>query len=438
MQLEDNNLDTNLEQQKSTSEEDKLDILDPNSEEELTEEDIEKDLAEVVSQYSEDSVKQYLQEIIRYPLLTPEEEKTLMNTIKNKCPKTLLIEKEYENEKTSRLNVPTLFKSFVDCPSYKLVLDYLINSLDKSAEGKSNKEVELLKKYKSISNNLNRPLNFKELEQYFEIKDKNDLLSEKDLLIEAKQYVEYKKAFEKMINSNLRLVVSLAKRYGKIAHKGELLDLINDGCFGLIRAIEKFDLSYDGKFSTYAIHWVRQKIRMSALQKTDIIRIPINAKVAQDSILKKIERLCQEEQKELSYSEISEKLGVPIDKVKEALAFNQIISLDQSLNSADDESIPRVSIIPSSSNPEKESIEKMSKVDIVHLLDILSPRERKMVEMRYGLGKYTEEHALSVIGDEFGLTRERVRQIIEASFRKIKSNLKIKGMEEAVKQYIKD
>ncbi|MFP3953497.1 MAG: sigma-70 family RNA polymerase sigma factor [Candidatus Bipolaricaulota bacterium] len=216
-------------------------------------------------------------------------------------------------------------------------------------------------------------------------------------------------ARKKLILSNLRLVVNIAKGY---ANQGvNILDLIQEGNIGLMEAVERFDASKGYKFSTYATWWIKQKIRLAFVNEGSTIRVPPHT----FDIIRRIKNLKREEREKgnryLSREEIAGKLNIPIDTVKRAERVQEtMVSLDKPIESGQEEVLGDFIEADSPLSAEKEALKAILHDDLEEGLGRLSPRKQKLLRMRYGLDEM-EPHTLAEIGEEIGLSRERVRQL---------------------------
>ena len=254
-------------------------------------------------------------------------------------------------------------------------------------------------------------LYLKDIRQY-EILTKEEELK---LLIAAKNGCEESK--EKLILSNLRLVVNVAKKYTR---KGlGLIDLISEGNFGLIHAIKKFDVEKGFRFSTYAVWWIKQSITKSIISKGREIRIPSYKYDMLNKVNKYIMNHVMETSKYPDFSQISKGLDMPEDKIQKVmLEFQDLMSLNASIGED-------IFLEDTISQPEDQSLENqvlgaIGREEITKMLDALKPREKEIVKLRYGIDGY-DIHTLEEIGKTFNITRERVRQIEKKTLLKLRT-----------------
>ncbi len=230
-------------------------------------------------------------------------------------------------------------------------------------------------------------------------------------------------AQEKLIRANLRFVVSVAKQY---QNQGlSLPDLINEGNLGLIKAAEKFDETRGFKFISYAVWWIRQSILQALAEQSRIVRLPLNQVGSLNKINKAFARFEQEHERKPSAEELAEELDLPIDKVAETLKMSgRHVSVDAPFVEGEDNSLIDVMVNEDSPNADRGLINESLSKEIDRALATLTEREADIIRKFFGIG--TPEMTLEEIGEELGLTRERVRQIKEKAIRRLWSNSRSK------------
>ncbi|MEG1607862.1 MAG: RNA polymerase sigma factor RpoD/SigA [Mucinivorans sp.] len=224
-------------------------------------------------------------------------------------------------------------------------------------------------------------------------------------------------ALEKLTKANLRFVVSVAKQY---QNQGLTLpDLINEGNLGLIKAAEKFDETRGFKFISYAVWWIRQSILQALAEQSRIVRLPLNQVGSLNKINKAFARFEQENERTPSPEELSRVLDLPRDKVADTLRVSgRHVSVDAPFAEGEDNSLLDVLVNSDSPNADRSLINESLCTEIDRSLSTLTDRERDIVKSFFGIG--SAEMTLEEIGDEFGLTRERVRQIKEKAIRRLR------------------
>ena len=230
-------------------------------------------------------------------------------------------------------------------------------------------------------------------------------------------------ALEKLTRANLRFVVSVAKQY---QNQGlSLPDLINEGNLGLIKAAEKFDETRGFKFISYAVWWIRQSILQALAEQSRIVRLPLNQVGSLNKINKAFSKFEQENERKPSAEELAEELDIPVDKIADTMKVSgRHVSVDAPFVEGEDNSLLDVMINDDSPNADRVLINESLSKEKERALSTLSEREHDIVKKFFGIG--VPEMTLEEIGVEFGLTRERVRQIKEKAIRRLRQSSKSK------------
>ncbi len=225
-------------------------------------------------------------------------------------------------------------------------------------------------------------------------------------------------ALHRLTRANLRFVVSVAKKY-----QGQgltLADLINEGNYGLIKAAQRFDETRGFKFISYAVWWIRQAILQALAEQSRVVRLPLNRIGTISKIRKASARLAQTHERQPNIEELALELEVDVEKVGEAMQHTgRHLSMDAPFNEDDDNSLLDVLPDDDDAKPDDALMDESLKIDIERALNLLHPREAEITRLYFGIGR---EHPLTLeeIGQRFGLTRERVRQIKEKALRKLR------------------
>ena len=262
------------------------------------------------------------------------------------------------------------------------------------------------------------------LDKYLQEIGKEDLITvEEEVELAQRIRKGDQKALEKLTRANLRFVVSVAKQY---QNQGlSLPDLINEGNLGLIKAAEKFDETRGFKFISYAVWWIRQSILQALAEQSRIVRLPLNQVGSLNKINKAFSRFEQEHERRPSPEELAETLDLPAEKVADTLRVSgRHISVDAPFVEGEDNSLLDVLVNDDSPVADKTLINESLSTEVERALATLTERERDIIRLFFGIN--CQEMTLEEIGEKFGLTRERVRQIKEKAIRRLRHSSRSK------------
>ena len=262
------------------------------------------------------------------------------------------------------------------------------------------------------------------LDKYLQEIGKEDLITvEEEVELAQRIRKGDQKALEKLTRANLRFVVSVAKQY---QNQGlSLPDLINEGNLGLIKAAEKFDETRGFKFISYAVWWIRQSILQALAEQSRIVRLPLNHVGSLNKINKAFSRFEQENERRPSPEELADSLDLPAEKVADTLRVSgRHISVDAPFVEGEDNSLLDVLVNDDSPIADRTLINESLSTEVERALSTLTERERDIIKLFFGIN--TQEMTLEEIGEKFGLTRERVRQIKEKAIRRLRHSSRSK------------
>ena len=262
------------------------------------------------------------------------------------------------------------------------------------------------------------------LDKYLQEIGKEDLITvEEEVELAQRIRKGDQKELEQLTRANLRFVVSVAKQY---QNQGlSLPDLINEGNLGLIKAAEKFDETRGFKFISYAVWWIRQSILQALAEQSRIVRLPLNQVGSLNKINKAFSRFEQENERRPSPEELADSLDLPAEKVADTLRVSgRHISVDAPFVEGEDNSLLDVLVNDDSPIADRTLINESLSTEVERALSTLTERERDIIKLFFGIN--TQEMTLEEIGEKFGLTRERVRQIKEKAIRRLRHSSRSK------------
>lgn len=265
------------------------------------------------------------------------------------------------------------------------------------------------------------------LDKYLQEIGHEDLISSEEEVALAQRIKKGdREAVKELTRANLRFVVSVAKQF---QNQGlALSDLINEGNLGLIRAAERFDETRGFKFISYAVWWIRQSIFQAIAEHSRIVRLPSNRIDSVNKVRRVLNSFEQENERRPNLDEIADRVGLPKEKILDALHDdNHQLSVDAPFSGGEDESC-LLDVLPNEAAvmADRHLVLESLRAEIISALSLLSEKERKIIEAFFGINQ--REKTLEEIGTEYGLTRERVRQIKEKAIRKLRNSTKNKNL----------
>lgn len=377
-----------------------------------------------------DIYKLYLDEVNRYSLLTNEEVAECYKYLG--AVKTLKILENNDIHNIQNIDLATIFKSCCNNKNYEVVIKTLLEYYKNVKNEYGKRYYDQLKKYMDLAMENGKALTETELSEYFDFNFSSaKVVSEKELLADIKLYFKCRESYEKMFNSNLRLVTSIAQKYNP--NRYDILELINEGNIGLMRAIEKFDISLGYKFSTYAIFWIKQAISRSSQMQNQSIKLPVLISNKTLKYKRQIEELEKKYGPNLPLKLIQKELGY---SYKEICMYEQCllgtVSLDQIIN--EDCDITIEDFIESNIEVDADAEKKLLNTELNALMVALDSQEKTVIIKRYGING-DNEMTQEQVGNQLNLTKARIGQIEIKALMKMRKFSKVKGYE--LESYLK-
>lgn len=372
----------------------------------------------------------YIEDIKRYPILSTEEQNELGKKLKI-VNDLNVVDKNNKKE----LNLEIIFSSLYiinDIDEINSILGVIIKAANIS---KNQKIINNILIYKKKFNSSKSALNFEELNKYFGYCDTTQYMDKIELYTELKQYLIYLDAREKLINSNLRLVFSVAKKFSKSQY--DFSDLICEGNMGLVIAVDKFDSDKNVKFSTYAVYWIKEKIMRFIYSNNSILSFSEGQLLKAIKFNEEVKKLEQENNRKYSIHELMDIFKLDRNTIYEYLNyFNSIISLDQPINEEEDTTLGE--LIENEDETINSEVDKMFlREELKELIEFLDEKQQDVLNLRYGL--YTENNMTYSLNDTakiLKITREKVIQIEKIALRKIRNRVVKEGKYRSLKLFL--
>lgn len=382
----------------------------------------------------DDSVKMYFNEIIKYDLLSDEEEYNYSKNIHIADDLDITNKSIVQGCTKIDINLTNIFLSFIDISCYDQILRVLLDFYKNCNNNEDKKVYSILKKYEKKVTEKGSSLSFDEVSKLINI-DKSNIkyLNGIQLMTQIKKFILYKDSYNKMFCSNLRLVVSIAKKFNS---QNDFLDNINEGNIGLMKAIDMYNPDLGYRFSTYATWWIRQKIARSIHDSSRLIRYPVHISENINKLKMIRKRYVTEFSRVPTMEELSKELNLPKSKVKEILKYEyDVISLSTPVGESEDSSLE--DFISDEKSVEDDVDKILLKEDINILLDGLNEKEKEVLKLRFGLNNENGNGmTLESVANVYGVSRERIRQIEERALRKVRGRSYRNSKKRAVKEYL--
>lgn len=374
----------------------------------------------------------YIEDIKRYPILSTEEQNELGKKLKI-VNDLNVVDKNNKKELDLEIIFPSLY-IINDIDEINSILGVIIKAANIS---KNQKIIDNILIYKKKFNSSKSALNFEELNKYFGYCDTTYYIDKIDLYNELKQYLIYLDAREQLINSNLRLVFSVAKKFSKSQY--DFNDLICEGNVGLVIAVDKFDSDKNVKFSTYAVYWIKEKILRFIYSNNSILNLSEGQLLKAIKFNEDVQKLEQENNRKYSIDELKKIFRLDRNTIYEYLNFcNFTMSLDQTINEEEDTTLGE--LIENEEELISTKVDNLFlKDELKSLIEELDEREQIVLNLRFGLtNENCSGYTLDEIAKFLNITREKVRQIETKAIRKIRDRALKKGKYRSLKLYLYD